>query len=361
VLEAQQQIRDEIEREPARFQLRELATGSPGAPPGLPRMRRAAEDIARFVGARQEDLAFVDNATTGANSVLRSFPFAKGDEVLVTDLSYGSVVLAARHIAGERGATVRSIELPFPMRDPMGVVEAYAAGIGPNTRLAIVDHITSESALVMPVREIAAVCHAKGVGVLVDAAHAPGQLDLDIPSLGVDWYTGNLHKWACAPRSCGILWAGPERQKNLHPAVISWGYEKSFLAEFDLIGTRDPSPMLAAPAGIEFMRELGLEAMHAYQRGLAWDAGQRLTAMWGTKLETPRSMVGAMVTVPMPARAGTTPAEIQKLRDALLYEDRIEVQMHVFRGQPWARISAQVYVDMSDIERLGERVLKRIG
>lgn len=360
VIEAQRRICDEIEREPARFQLRELATGQPGAPPGPPRLRRAAAVVAEFVGAREADLAFVDNATTGANAVLRSFPFAAGDEVLVTQLGYGAVTNAARHAASERGATVRVVEIPYPVRDPADCVAAIVGAVASRTRLAIVDHVTSESALVLPVREIVAGLKARGVAVLVDGAHSPGALDLDLPSIGADWYTANLHKWACAPRSCGFLWAPAERQAGLHPAVISWGYCKSFLDEFDLVGTRDPSPMLAAPEGIAFMRELGLESMREYQRELAWETGQILTRRWGTTLVTPRSMIGSMITVPLPERAGAVAADAQKLRDTLLYEDRIEVQMHAQQGRLWARISAQVYVEIADIERLADRVLERI-
>lgn len=360
VIEAQRRIQDEIEREPARFQLRELATGQPGAPPGPPHLRRAAAAVAEFIHARGEDVAFVDNATTGANAVLRSFPFAAGDEVLVTHLGYGAVTNAARHAASERGATVRVVELPYPMSDSDLCIEVLLGAVGPDTRLAVVDHVTSESALVLPIAKIVAALKGRGVAVLVDGAHAPGALDLDVPAIGADWYVANLHKWACAPRSCGFLWAPPERQAGLHPTVISWGYGKSFLDEFDLVGTRDPSPMLAAPEGLAFMREMGLEAMRRYQHDLAWEAGQLLTAAWGTTLATPRSMIGSMIAVPLPPGAGAEPADAQKLRDALLYEDRIEVQMHAARGQLWARISAQVYVDLAGIERLAETVLRRI-
>jgi len=306
-------------------------------------------------------VVFTDNITTAANGVLRSFPLAPGDEVLVTDHGYGAVTYTARYAAKLRGAGVRTLELPFPIRDPGEVVDAWTRAVTPRTKLAIVDHITSASALVMPVREIAAALKARGVAVMVDGAHAPGPVDLDVPSLGVDWYGANLHKWACAPRSSGFLWTAPERQADLHPAVISWGYEGGYLAEFDHGGTRDPSPFLAAPAGLAFLRELGIDAMRRYQHDLAWESGRILTSRWGTTLDTPRSMIAAMVTVPMPERAGTTDAEVQALRDALLFEDRIEVQMHAWRGRPWARICAQVYVEAADVERFAEAVLKRIG
>ena len=361
VLAVQQEIRDAIEREPSRYLLRELSTHQAGSRLGAPRLRTAAAEVAAFLKARPEDVVFVDNVTTAANGVLRSLPLEPGDEVLVTDLGYGAVTYSAQYAAATRGATVRTVEMPFPMRDPAAVIAAWTAAVGPRTKAAVVDHITSSSALVMPVREIVAALHAKGLAVLVDGAHAPGPLDLDLPAIGADWYAANLHKWACAPRSCGFLWAAPGRQAALHPAVISWGYRKGYVAEFDHWGTRDPSPFLAAPAGLEFLRSLGLDAMRKWQHDLAWEAGRILTSRWGTTLETPRSMIAAMITVPMPARAGSTDAEVQALRDALLYEDRIEVQMHAWRGRAWARVCAQVYVEASDVERLAEAVLKRVG
>jgi isopenicillin-N epimerase len=359
VLAAQQAIRDETEREPARFLLRELSSGQSPRRKDPPRLRSAAAVVAEFVRSRPEDLVFVDNATTGANAVLQSFPFAAGDEVLVTNLNYGAVTNAARFSTGRVGGSVRVAQMPHPVRDPESIVKALDAAIGPKTRMLLVDHITSESALVMPIREIARRCHPKGVAVLVDGAHAPGQLDLDVPSLGVDWYTANLHKWACAPRSSGFLWASEERQRGLHPAIISWGYEKGYLVEFEWGGTRDLSTHLAAPAGIEFMRELGIDDMRRYQHQLAMETGRILTRRWGTVLETPESMIGSMITVPMPASLGTTRDDAQRIRDALLFEDRIEVQMHSFQDQLWARISAQVYVDVAGIERLAEAVAKR--
>jgi isopenicillin-N epimerase len=358
VLAAQRAIRDEIERQPARFLLRELATDA-GPPRTEPqRLRVAARVVAEFVGARGEDLAFVDNATAGANAVLRSQRFEPGDEILATDLGYGAVTHTARFAARAAGATVRVVEMPWPF-DPALLPGAIAGAIGPCTRLAIVDHVCSESALVMPIAEIVSACHAKGVPVLADGAHAPGALDLDVPATGADWYVANLHKWACAPRSSGFLWARPERQAELHPPVISWGLDRGFLAEFDWVGTRDPSPFLAAPDGIAFMRDLGLDAMRAYQRGLAREGGRFLAARWGTTLDRPDSMVGAMITVPLPPRFGGTPEAAQSLRDALLFEDGIEVQMHAWRQRLWVRVSAQVYVEMADLARLADRVLAR--
>jgi len=359
VLAAQQAIRDEIERQPSRFLLRELTQVAVGQPRSeRPRMRLAADLVAPFLGARGDDVVFVDNATTGANAVLRSFPLKAGDEILVTDNGYGGVTNAATYAARQRGATVRTAAIPHPIRSAGEVTEACVAAIGPNTRLAIIDHIAAHTSLIFPVADIARRFHERGVAVLVDGAHAPGAIALDIPSLGADWYIANLHKWMWAPRASGILWAAPERQPDTRPAVVSWGLDQGFTTEFDLPGTRDPSPHLAAPAAIAFMRELGVEAIQRYNHSLAWEGAHHLANRWGTEFVAPESMVGTLATVDLPASAGSTAEDANRLRDRLLFEDRIEVQMHAAHGRVQARISAQIYNDLSDVERLADAVLR---
>ncbi len=361
ILAAQQAIRDDIERRPSDYLLRELTSIVVGRPrPDKPRMRQAADVVAEFLGARGDDLVFVDNATTGANAVLRSFPLEPGDEILVTDLGYGGVTQAASFAARERRGVLRTAVTPYPVRSSADLVDAVVAAIGPKTRLAVIDHITSQSALILPVAEIARQCHARGVAVLADGAHAPGAITFDIPSLGVDWYVANLHKWMWTPRSSGILWAPPERQKDLHPAVISWGLDQGFTAEFDLPGTRDPSAHLAAPAAIAMMRELGVAAVQRYNHALAWAGARKLAERWNVPLETPESLIGTMATVVLPESVGHTADESLNVRDRLLFEHGIEVQLHSFRDRLHARISAQLYNTMEDIERLAEAV-SRMG
>ena len=360
VLAAQQRIRDEIERQPSRFLLRELSSTTVGMPRSSPpRLRAAADLVAAFLGARGADLVFVDNATTGINAVVSSFDLRDGDEVLLTDHAYGAIRNAVSFHAASRGARVRAVELPSPARGPSAFTETVLAAIGPRTRLAVVDHVTSESALVLPIAEIAAGCRARGVALAVDGAHAPGALALDVPSVGADWYVGNLHKWAQAPRSSAFLWAGKERQEGLHPPVISWGLGKGFTAEFDWAGTKDPTPYLAAPEGISFMRELGLEAMRAHNHGLAWAAASLLAERWNTPYALPERMVGTMVTVPLPDRLGSLSEDAARLRDALLEQERIEVQLHASKGRLWVRVSAQAYNEIADVERLAAAVPAR--
>ncbi len=360
VLAVQQAIRDEIELQPSRYLLRELSeirVGAPRAEP--PRLRTAAAEVAAFFGARGDDVVFVDNATTGANAVLRSLPLAAGDEILVTSLGYGGVTNAATYVARERGATLREVAISPMSERPEAIVDAIDEALSARTRLAIVDHIASDSALLLPVEEIAARCRAKGVPIFVDGAHAPGAIPLDLPAIGADWYVGNLHKWAWAPRSTAILWVRPEHQATLHPPVISWGLDQGFTTEFDLVGTRDPSPWLAAPAALELLAEFGADEVRSYNHDLAFHAGARLAERWQTEFRTPRAMVATMVSVPLPARFGGSPADAASLRDQLLFEERIELHIAARGDRLAARVAIQIYNDLADVDRLGEAIARR--
>jgi len=353
VLEAQQRLRDEIERHPSRFLLRELSAQSVGAPVARePRLRAAANRVARFLGAEGSDLVFVDNATTGVNAVLRTFDLSEGDEVIVNDYTYGAIRLAAEYACRTRGAKLCVFQMPESVRGPEEVLDAVERAVTPRTRLAIVDHIASESALVMPLSEIAAALKKRGVAVLVDGAHAPGAIPVNIPSLGVDWYTGNLHKWAWSPRSSAVLWMGRDRAASIHSPVISWGLDQGLSAEFDWPGTRDPTPHLAAPEGIAFMEELGVASVQSYNHELAWTAGREMARHWGTRPLGPESMIGTMVTVPLPEQLGSSREDAEKLRSTLLFDDNIEVHLHAWKGRLRVRVSAQIYNEFTDVERL---------
>lgn len=356
VLLAQQAIRDEMERQPSRFLLREVS-GLVGRPRTEPtRLRIAAEAVARFIGARGPDVVFVDNATTGVNAVLRSFALAPGDELLLTDQNYGATARVASFVARERGASVRVATVPYPAFDRTRLVETIAAAINAKTRIAVIDHITSGSALVFPIAEIAALCRSRGVALLVDGAHAPGVLPLDVPAIGADWYVANLHKWAHAPRSSAFLWSHPSRQTGLHPAVVSWGLDLGYLAEFDWVGTRDPSAWLATPDGLAFLHDLDFDAVRRYNHDLACRAARMLADRWGTRFEIDDADLGFMATVPAPGRLGRSAEDAARLRDRLLFEDKIEVAVHAVQERLWIRISAQVYNEWSDFERLAEAV-----
>jgi isopenicillin-N epimerase len=358
VLQRQQALRDEMERHPSRFMLRELNGEQPAPWRSVSRLREAIMPVAQLVGVNPDDLVFVSNVTTGTNAVLGSMPLAPGDEVVITDLAYGAVKLAAKAACDRAGATLRTAHIEYPFRDAQ-ILDAIVGALTAQTRLVVVDHITAQTAIVLPVAAVAAACHARGVPVLVDGAHVPGARALDISDLGVDWYAANLHKWAHAPRGCGILWAAPDRQEMLHHPIVSWGRDRGFHHEFEHIATADPTSFLAAPEGIALLQEWDFAACAVYMHDLACTAGGLLADAWGTELTTPQDMIGAMVTVPLPLSAGTTDGEAARLRVALLVEDQIEVQLHAWRERLWVRVSAQVYNDVSDIERLAEAVARR--
>jgi isopenicillin-N epimerase len=362
VLEAQQAWQRRIEAQPAAFLFRELMRLSPDDAAAAPRplLRQTANVVGEFLGARGDDLVFVDNATTGINAVLRSIALEPGDEIVVLDPAYGAVAKAAEFIAQAAGARVVVAATPFPVQGD--ATEAYVDAVDrvltPRTRLAILDHISSETALILPVAAMTARCRARGVPVLVDAAHAPGAIALDIESLAADWVVGNLHKWAFAPRACGFLWVAPANRATLHPTVISWGLGVGLTQEFDWTGTRDPSPMLSAPAGIAFMRDtLGVDAMRTWNHDLAWRMSHALAARWGRPFTTPEAMVGCMASVALPERIAALGADAAPaLKDWLFHERRIEAQALAIRGVPHVRLAAQVYNDEADYERLAEAV-----
>jgi isopenicillin-N epimerase len=361
VLDAQQALRDEIERQPARFLLRELTPiGRPDEPadqalPGGPRqrLRAAAAAIAPWFQVAGDDLVFVDNATAGANAVLGSFPLGPGDQVLVTNRTYGGVARAAAHHAARAGASVVVAQLPYPVAGEDELVDALAAALTPRVRLAVLDHVSPETALVMPLARMAALCRERGIAVLADGAHAPGALPVDIPALGVDYYSANLHKWAFSPRSAGFLWAAPARRAGLHPPVISWGVGGGWIAEFDWVGTRDPTPFLCAPDGLRFIEQAlgGHQALWAHNHALAWGTAQALTRAWGLPWTTPRAMVGSMVTLPLPPTFGRGHAAAMSLKAWLLAEAQVEAQILALDEALHWRFSAQAYNDEQDVER----------
>ena len=359
VLEEAESIRREIESHPSRFMLREIVPLIESAQ-GEGRLREAAAKVAEFVGARSSDLAFIDNATSGTNAVLRSFPIPTGKSLLIMETTYGGVKQAARYAARQAGTELRVARLPLPVPDEQAVLDVFDEAMTPDVALAIVDHIVSETGIVLPIAEIAEMCHSRGIRILIDGAHAPAQLDLDLPSYGVDWYVGNLHKWAHAPRSTGILWASEEAQQGLHPAVVSWRLDEGMTREFDWMGTKDPSPWLAAPAGLRLLHEWGLERVRQWNHDTLWNGIEHLQTELGGRTSGPRSMTSSMVALELPQGLGTQNDDAFRLRDGLLFEEGIEVQVQAWDGRLWLRASAQVYNDQSDFDRLTESLKRRL-
>jgi isopenicillin-N epimerase len=344
VLAAAERWRSQMEANPDAF-LRDVVPGA---------LRAAASELARFLHAEPADLVFVDNATAAVNVVLRSLDFKPGDEILLNSQSYGAVRQAVRFVCDRSGAQAVEPHVPVPVRDAAELVAALAAAFSERTRLVIVDHISSPTGLIWPLAEIIALARSRGARVLVDGAHAPGQLELDLPALGADWYAGNCHKWLFAARGCGFLWSRRDAQVALHPLAISHAYGAGFTAEFDWTGTRDFSAWLSAGAGISFLAQLGAEAARRYCHGLAVAAAQKIARAWGEPLAGPPPLHGSMMAIRLPPRwqRGVTREYATKLQSFLMREHRIAVAIMPIEGALWARVSAQVYNEPSDYERL---------
>jgi isopenicillin-N epimerase len=345
VLDAQDAWRARMEAQPSRFMAMELADA----------LRAAAARLAAYLGADAEGLAFVANATEGCNAVLRSFPLQAGDEILLLGHAYGAVRKTAGFVAAAAGARLVDAPLPFPRPEPAQVLESLAAAITPRTRLAVLDHITSPSALVLPIAEMVALCRARGVKVLVDGAHAPGQVPLDLGAVGADWYTGNAHKWLFAPKGCAFLHAAPPAREGLHPVVLSHGLGEGFVAEFDWTGTRDPTAWLAIDAALDFHARLGGPTLMARNRAMAAEAGAELAARLGTEVGARPAMQGAMAVVRLPIAGPVAPEEAVALRRRL-FALGTDAPVMAIDGQAWLRISAQAYNDATDFARLARIV-----
>jgi isopenicillin-N epimerase len=344
VLAAQERWRIELEREPVRFMQRRL----PDA------LRAAAGEIAPFLGAEAQDLVFVENATAGCNAVLRSLDLSPGDELLTTTHAYPAVRNTMRHVAERTGARVVEAPVPYPLGDAEAIVRQVARHITGRTRLLMLDLVTSPTAIVMPVARLAREARAVGAKIMVDAAHAPGQIALDLPALEADFVTGNLHKWLFAPKGTAFLWARREAQAGLHPSVISHGFGQGFTAEFDWVGTRDPSAWLAAPAALAFYRRMGDGAIRAHNHALANEAAALLAESLGSEEGQPPALRAAMATVRLPGMEGGDKAAGLALNDRLYREHGVEVPVIPFAGCLWVRVSAQIYNEIADYRRLAD-------
>ncbi|MEN9202054.1 MAG: aminotransferase class V-fold PLP-dependent enzyme [Thermostichus sp. DG_1_6_bins_120] len=348
VLAVQTQWRERLEAQPVRFMGEELPQA----------LRAAAAELAAFVGAKPENLVFVENATAGVNAVLRSLPFQPGDEIACTNQGYGAVRQAIQFVSARSGSLAVEAQIPFPIEGPEQIVTAFAAILTPQTRLAVLDHITSPTALIYPLPELISLCRERGIPVLVDGAHAPGILPLELESLGADWYVGNAHKWMFAPKGCAFLWVAPHQQPYTHPTVISHGFGQGFLAEFDWVGTRDPSSWLAISAALQFMEELGIESIRRYNHSLLLQARQLLLDRFQGIPPAPEKMLGYMATLPLPAfwqewiPDQPLDRRARLLHDYLWTTHHVEVPVIPFAGQLWLRISAQVYNHLAEYEKL---------
>ncbi len=350
VLAEQARLRAEMERNPPRFLSRTL--------PGL--LRDAAAALAGFVVTSPERLAFVTNATAGVNAVLRSLAFAAGDEILHTDHVYNAVRQTLHHVSRQTGARLVEAVIGMPVSGAEPILEAIAAACTPHTRLLVIDHVASASAITFPVAEIAALCRTRGMLLLVDGAHAPGLLDLDVDAIDADWYVGNCHKWLCAPKGAGFIAVSARATPEIHPPVLSHAYGTGFVAEFDWTGTQDPTAFLAVPEALRVHAALGGAALRARNRALAASVAQPIADVLGTWLGGDPTLFHAMVTIALPVRGASlaTAREIQ----AWLYErHHMETVITSVAGQLFLRVSVAAYTTAQEYEGVGEALLEAIS
>ena len=353
VLQRQAELRVRLEREPVQFFLRELE----------PLLDVARAALGGLLDADADDLALLPNASSGVATVLRSLSFSPNDELLTTDHAYNACRQALEYSADQAGAKVVVAAVPFPIASPEGVSEAVLAKVSSRTKLALLDHVTSQTAVVFPIGQLVTRLRERGVETLVDGAHAPGMLPVSLRDIGAAYYTGNCHKWLCAPKGAAFLHVRRDRQRGLVPLVVSHGHNSPrtdrsrFRLEFDWTGTVEPSAMLCIPESLRFLEGLfpgGLTGLMAHNHASAVTAQQLLCRRLGIPAPCPPEMLGAMTSIPLPDGApGGPPLYLDPLQKAL-FEQRIEVPIFPWPAPPkrLLRVATPAYVSRGDVERL---------
>lgn len=370
VLDAQRALMDELEASPVAFLGRTLED----------RLEAARTAVAAFLNADPAGLVFVANATTGVSTVLRSLQFTANDELLTTNHEYNATLNALSEIARQSGAQVVVARLPLEIESDAQVIETVLAAVTPRTRLALVSQITSPTGTILPIAALVRELDARGVDTIVDGAHAPGQVPLYLRSLGAAYWTGNGHKWLCGPKGSAVLVIREDRRDRIRPLTISHGWNDPrpdrprLLKEFDWTGTSDPTPALALPTAIEIVGAMdpgGWSGVMASNHALVLEGRDRIARALGVRTSIPNAMVGSMAIVPLPMAASDTAA--RTLKTALMDEDRIEVPIVAWpvpaaRPSPLhppeavaVRISAQVYNEPADYDRLAVALAGRLG
>lgn len=330
-------------------------------------LRHARERLAGYLGAKAEDLVFVPNATTGVNIVARSLALKPGDEVLTNDLEYGACLATWQRVCEAQGATLRVVRIELPLTEE-GFVGAMTQAMGPATRLVFMSHITSPTALILPIERVLAEARRRGILSLVDGAHAPGQIDLDIDALGADFYTGNCHKWLCAPKGTAFLHARREHHAMLHAGVTSWGYVApdgpspwdSFIGSglferrMQWQGTRDLCGFLAVPAALDFQQAHDWPAQRERAHRLAVQLLHRVAQRTGI------APIGADSSFGQMAPLGVVHQDASSLRSRLFDQHGIEVPVTQHDGRSFVRVSVQAYTSEDDLARL-EQALESLG
>jgi isopenicillin-N epimerase len=351
IFDAQNQWRLKLEAEPVELIGRRC----------LDLLDRAKEAIGPHFGLKSGDFGFVTNATDGVNAVLQSLRLSPGDELLTTGHVYNAVRQAIKLVARRAGATYRELPVSIPVKSPAAIRDQVLGGISNKTRLLVIDHVTSPTGLVFPVAEIIAGCSARGVEVLVDGAHAPGMIRLNVEQLGATYYAANLHKWICAPRGTAFLSVAASHQAQVHPTVVSHYLDEGFAKEFGWQGTRDLSSWLTAPAALKFWEGFGMAAVMDHNHQMAVWAQQMLCERWQVEAISPidGSMLGSMATVVLPPPLDRMDAAAAQVFQQRLYSEyQIEAPLMNFGGKHLLRVSCQVYNVAGEYEYLAETILK---
>lgn len=360
VLRFQQKLRTEMEANPLWFLGRQHDA----------RVRQARAALAKFLGTRTTELVFVTNATTAVNAVARSWKLRRGDEILTTSLDYNACRNVLAECASRAGARLKIVDLPFPVSGPGEIEDRILSAVTSRTRFAMLDHVTSNCALVMPVARLARELEQQGVRVLIDGAHAPGMLALNPAKLGASWYTGNLHKWVCAPKGAAFLWARQDTWDGLQPAVVSHGNNTrrvSFEAwqdRFDWPGTFDPTPWFCVSKAIDVISRLlpgAWPEVRGTNRRMVLDARERILRALGVEPPCPPGMIGSMATIPLPRRyqGRTFNGRIAPEQQELFERFGIEVPIVTVGSLRCVRISAHLHNSPGEYDHLAE-ALQRI-
>jgi len=343
VLDVQSGLRAALEANPADFYLRRLRT----------LLTEVRSRLATFLRTTPDSLVFVENATTGTQTALGAVPLGPGDEVVCTDHIYPAVLVQLRREAARRGFEVVVAHVPIEVEGPGDVAAAVIQALGPRAKLLLVDQIASPTGLVFPIRDLAAECRRRGITILVDGAHAPGSLELDLDDLGVDFWTGNLHKWVCSPKSAAVLYAAPDRRADLHPLVASHDHDAGYQPGFDWTGTRDPTALLSAPAAIDLFAAAGWPEVRRHNAELAGRGAALVADRFGAAVPFPDpDLTAGMRLVALPRELDAD--EARSLERRLLDEYAVVVPVMFFQGWRWVRVSGQLYNTLDDYRRLAD-------
>jgi isopenicillin-N epimerase len=334
----------ELERQPVEFLGRRVH----------PLLASARAALADHLGAEADDVVYVSNVTTALNIVARSLPLEAGDEILTTDHEYGALERTWTFVCERQRARLVVQKLPVPLSDPDEVVEAIWAGVTPRTRVLFLSHITSPTAVTLPIEPLIARARAAGIWTVIDGAHAPGQVEIDLETLGADFYGGNCHKWLSAPKGAGFLFARREMQYLIQPVVVSWGWRPRepgpsvYIDQIEHQATHDPAAYLSVPAAIAYQAERDWSSVrqecHELVR-VARDGMAELTGIVPLVADDPRWFT-QMATMPLP------PCDTVALKERLYDEFRIEIPVTHWGDVPCLRVSVQGYNTRSDIDRL---------